>query len=523
MNTSIGLPIAALAFLLGCGQAAMPPSAAPEAADSVDGAASSRRLATDGGETSEEGEVRKFCASCHVFPEPSTLPRRHWKEMVEKMYAIAQGTSAEVPIGLPPMQAAIAYYTERAELEFPDIPHSVHSPPGGVKFRDAGLQVPQLEPYPGVSMVRFVHLWDDERLDLLVCDMRFGMVFGLQPYKSRSSVRMIGRVPHPCTAEVVDLDRDGRRDVLVSDLGTVTPSDVLEGRLWWFRGSEDGKFRRHLLLENVGRIAHAQVADFDGDGDRDILVAVFGWRAVGLILLMINDTVDWSRPSFRLERIDPRPGTIHVPVCDLNADGKPDFVALISQHHETIVAFTNRGDGSFDSHALFKAEHPSWGATGIQLIDLDGDGDQDILCSNGDTLDDLLPKPYHGVQWLENHGALKFEHHHLTYLHGCNAARAGDLDGDGDLDIVACAFLPYVRPETPGADLTESLIWMEQVAPGKFQRYSLETVTCVHPCLDLGDFDADGDVDFVVGNMTMGETRPGPIEHWYKLYINLGP
>ena len=50
-----------------------------------------------------------------------------------------------------------------------------------------------------------------------------------------------------------------------------------------------------------------------------------------------------------------------MPVVDLNKDGRPDFLALVSQHHETVVAFLNRGKGQFERRELFTAPHPHWG------------------------------------------------------------------------------------------------------------------------------------------------------------------
>ena len=116
--------------------------------------------------------------------------------------------------------------------------------------------------------------------------------------------------------------------------------------------------------------------------------------------------------------VDKRHGAIHVPVCDLNGDGKPDFVALISQEHETIEAFLNEGDGRFRKETIYTGPHPAFSSSGIQLVDLNGDGRLDVLYTNGDSLDSEYLKPYHGVHWLENRGTFPFVQHSLTTMAG---------------------------------------------------------------------------------------------------------
>jgi len=59
---------------------------------------------------------------------------------------------------------------------------------------------------------------------------------------------------------------------------------------------------------------------------------------------------------------------------------------------------------------------------------------------------------------------------------------------------------PYYQKLCREMDL-DAVIVLEQVAPGRFVRHSLETVTCDHASCDLGDFDADGKLDLVTGNL----------------------
>ena len=212
--------------------------------------------------------------------------------------------------------------------------------------------------------------------------------------------------------------------------------------------------------------------------------------------------------------MDPRTGGIHVLPVDLNHDGKMDFVALLAQEHESVIAYINKGTGdfTFDQKIIYAAPHPNWGSSGIQLVDLDKDGDLDVLLTHGDTFDDGLVKPYHGIQWLENTGTYPYVEHTIAQMPGVHRAETADIDGDGDLDIVACALL------AGGSDVDETmlpaLVWLEQTTPGTYVRHTIEMGMPRHATLDVGDIDSDGDVDIVVGNFSVDKTAPPPIEVW---------
>src|SRR5262249_33300641 len=257
--------------------------------------------------------------------------------------------------------------------------------------------------------------------------MRRGQVMVYSPYEASPAWRVLANVSNPAHAEVVDLDGDGIQDILVANLGSFMPTDQRCGSVVWLRGRSDGSFTPHTLLDSVGRVADVQAADFRGVGKLDLIVAAFGWNHTGEIYYLENQTTDWSKPTFQPRVLDKRHGTIHVPVTDLNCDGHLDFIALISQEHEAIVAFLGDGKGNFTPMELYKGPHPAYGSSGIQLVDLNGDGKLDILYTNGDTLDKpYILKPYHGIQWLENLGDLRFRHHPITPMYGVHRAVAAD-------------------------------------------------------------------------------------------------
>jgi hypothetical protein len=355
----------------------------------------------------------------------------------------------------------------------------------------------------------------------------------LRPYDPAPAWQVLYRTGsekgfNPAHAEVVDLDGDGRKDILVANLGSFPPTDRRCGSVVWLRQKEDKTFAPVTLLDGVGRVADVQAADFRGVGKLDLVVAVFGLHKEGAVLYLENQTTDWDHPHFEPHVLDPRPGAIHVPCrdvagkpIDLDGDGRPDFVAVISQEHETVVAFLNQGDGKFREETIWAAPHPAYGSSGIQLADIDGDGAVDVLYTNGDVLDKpYLLKPYHGVQWLRNPGRGEFpwEHHPLGPMYGVHRAAAADFDGDGRLDVAACCYLPRGRTAEDGFPAAEvencdAVILFRQTAEGRFERYTLETGTCDHVTCVAGDVFGTGRPDLVVGNF-VSAGGPPPVTVW---------
>jgi len=502
-----------LAIFVGCGQQPKTAHRSGEPLSKVD----MNRL---------RGEVEAFCGDCHKTPSPATFPLGRWHREVLRGFEFYE-LSGRTDLKVPDQDEVSKYFRALSskQLEFPD--YSGISGPPKLALRCSVVEDPDVTDgeFTLVSYAKWVQFEQDQRPWLVYCEMRSGFIRAVQ-FQDRVATqpRLLAKLNSPAHIEPCDLDKDGRMDLVVADLGTVQADDHDKGRAVWLRQRKDSfDFDPIELKSGLGRVADVRPGDFDGDGDIDLIVAAFGWLKTGQILWLENLGKPTGAASFKPHLIDRRHGASHVPTCDLNDDGHLDFIALFSQEHEVIELFLNQGNGTFKSREIYSAGDPAFGSNGIELVDLDGDDDLDVLYVNGDMFDNFYAKPYHAVHWLENKGALSFEHHELASLPGVYRALPGDLDGDGDLDIAAVVFMP--EPVFNDAETSEfdSVIWLEQTDTGTFERRRLERSNFLHTTFEIADMDGDGRLDLAVGTNSSGEEKRPPIKIWWNSAVTAEP
>lgn len=447
-------------------------------------------------------QIQAFCGACHALPKPSSFPKSAWHEEVSKgfNFYFESGRSDLKP---PPMVEVVNWFAAQAPKELQFATPLSPPPSGPVPFRHEKVLFTQGQAKSNLAIasLAWAPLSSNEAHQLLLSDMRTGELRACSPLAENKTGTLLAKLDNPCRLTPTDLDADGAVDFVVSELGSFLPQDHSKGRVVWLRRSEGGTWEPTTLLESVGRVADIQPADLDGDGDVDLLVAEFGWRKTGHILILENLGIRDGKPELAKKIIDGRHGTIHVPIADVNGDGRPDFFAMISQEHESIELFINEGEFRFRKQAIFSGEDPAFGSTGIELVDFDQDGDIDVLATNGDMFDTFYVKPYHGIRWLENAGENVWNEHFVAPLPGVHRAVASDLDGDGDLDIVASSLIPETTAGKQVGGDTDAVIWIEQLPNRRFQAHSLLKGLARYASLQVADFDADGDIDIAIGAM----------------------
>ncbi|MCP4203406.1 MAG: VCBS repeat-containing protein [bacterium] len=287
-----------------------------------------------------------------------------------------------------------------------------------------------------------------------------------------------------------DLDCDGDVDLV----GAVRGDDQIR---WWESDGTpgDGGWTEHELDVAAELDASSvAIADFDSDGDPDVAGTASGADDV---LWWQNDGSPadggWMRHTVDGDFSDAQ----SVAAADINADGKPDVVAS-SPTGDEIAWFENDGtptgwskrpiDVTLDSIYL------------VRTRDVDLDGDADVLAAAGVA----------GiVSWYENRagdGSVWSRHTLESSYSDTLSVDAADFDRDGDIDFLAS-----------DSTLDEVAVWENgsPVRSGKFgPAQEVIAATATVKQVAAGDLDGDGDVDLAGADARWFENSSGDGSTW---------
>jgi hypothetical protein len=349
---------------------------------------------------------------------------------------------------------------------------------------------------PWVTHLAIADLDQNGLKDVIVCDAKANAITWIaQESKDVYKETILAEeIPGPAHVTPCDIDLDGDLDLLVAAMGAIFPNNDKIGAVIVLENNGKQQYRRHTLVDKVARVTDIRPGDFDGDGDIDLAVGQFGYDD-GEIRWMENKGGDWEFESHVLLRLS---GTIHTPVADIDNDGDLDILALVSQEWEEVYVFENDGQGGFQPKMIYGSTNEDFGSSGISMVDLDRDGDTDILYTNGDAFDYIppAPRPWHGVQWLENKGDLSFEYHRIADFPGAYFANAVDVDGDDDFDVAVVS--SFNQWDDPAA---QAFVWYENTGAMNFLRHDIASSPTHLLVLVSDDMDGDGKADFVTGGM----------------------
>jgi hypothetical protein len=336
------------------------------------------------------------------------------------------------------------------------------------------------------------------------------------------------------TGAAADFNGDGFVDLAEGGRGTDNNGDMLDTNLAIFlsQGADlvdptrfvfTGPFYidYHSVFTTY-EIMALGAGDYDGDGDADI--AALSWQ--GRLWIFWNRYVEHNCvpgcdpefdhvPTLLGDLIndgytefgsDPRywRWESNIASVDVDGDGDLDLIAgvpsyLARNRWGEVVIFLNNGSGIFSR--LNQVINPygatmQYGVCGVAAADFDKDGDVDFMVGSANS--DKL--------YFYRNDALTFRQNNqrtitIPAAHGsCTFLREGDVDNDGDSDIVLSTDGWTANP--PGG----YVYWYANDGTGVFVRNPIPSSgaqVSASGDLDsgaLGDFDNDGDLDFFVAD-----------------------
>ena len=257
-----------------------------------------------------------------------------------------------------------------------------------------------------------------------------------------------------------DFDGDGDPDLLAGAYGA--------NRISWFPNLGGGLFGSEQVIDaTADSVWFTKAGDLDGDGDIDALGGMY------------SGTLEWyennGAGTFSKHVLDTNNVGPWLEIADLDGDGRVDVLAAPDGGSE-VMLYRGLANGFATGTTLVSG---FGGVGGVFVRDINGDGHRDLLL--GDYRDEVM------VWYLNQGGGVLGPKQTIAAGDGGGMERVIDLDGDGLLDIVS---LEYVA---------EAVSWYKNIGAGAFGSRQVLPFNVSGPyAVTVDDFDGDGDLDVAV-------------------------
>ena len=344
----------------------------------------------------------------------------------------------------------------------------------------------------GASSIMAANLDNDEDLDIIATSSFDHKVLSYESFAGRGRVKFTFRsevavgfeeTHSPHSVHAADVDGDNDLDLLTASF--------LDNKISWYENRRGVIGEQQVVTLSADGARDVQTADLDGDGDLDIL------SASGT-----DNAIKWyenfnGRGSFDILRevTTSANNAYAVYAGDLDGDGDMDIVS--ASFDDNTIAWYENQNGQGDFGPLISISKAAKGATDVLVVDVDGDGDEDVVSAS--SFDDK-------IAWYPNlDGEGNFAEQVIISENAdlATAVHAEDIDLDGDIDILSAS---------AGDD---KIAWYENLdGNGTFSQSKVITLEANRAfSVNTADLDGDGDLD------VLSASRDDDRVAWYE---NLG-
>ena len=286
------------------------------------------------------------------------------------------------------------------------------------------------------------------------------------------------------TAHAVDTTMTGTRWVAAADVDGDSDRDLVgtggaaDSLAWYENTVGDGSaWTKHMVDNAIDDASRGAIADLDGDGDLDLLSAAIGANTIAWYENTAGDGSAWTGQVIDATLM----GAGTAVAADVDGDGDVDTIGA-SAIGSVIAWYENTaGDGTaWTTHVMDSTTN---GIYTMVSADMDGDGDLDVLGA-------MIAN--NTIAWWENtagDGSAWTRRALDTAVSGAWGVAQGDVDGDGDLDVLGTA------------SLVNTIAWWRNETIHRSAAYPAAGMHTIQSVFNgassayAADMDRDGDVD----------------------------
>ena len=442
----------------------------------------------------QSGEVlaQLYCGSCHLYPEPALLDKKSWThellpnmgarlgiktpqydplkqvDAMDKMMIQTENIYPKTPLlHQEDWDKIVAFYKQAAPDKLLLSPNKTVAAP----LKNFKIKAFPTEMRPLTTLTT---------IDTLHQKMYIGLLNGAFMTFDKH-FNLVNTLTMPISPVSVAYGKNDKLHIL--GMGHIHPNESKEGA--FFEANTEGSQKLFGDLRRPVNVAEI--------GDNQWIISEFGYQK-GRLSYYTKINNEWRSAALATTA-----GATKALPFDFNKDGLMDVAVLMAQGDEHISIFYNKGNANFEEKQVLRFS-PVNGSSDLQVVDFNKDGFMDFVYTNGDNADfSPILKPYHGVHIYLNDGKDNYTEGSFYPMYGAFQAKAADFDLDGDMDIVAVAFFPDDKTKP-----ASHFLYLEQTAPFIFKPYTFKEATQGKwMTMDIGDVDGDGDADILLGSFAM--------------------